>query len=175
MPSMSIYRAARPRNPTSGPEVYAPQDDQAPMPEEIDGRDEDHDPNELEWEASLRQHMGTFTQFHSVVSTQRVQWAKDNLTDELNTHGSKRAQFEEDREKWAKEKEEMKARHLLELRKEIIRAWMRIEEQGWQKSREQWKEEEARLEREFKDELRRIQLIPLAMARAQPQSRNYYN
>jgi len=69
--------------------------------------------------------MGTFTQFNSIVSTQRVQWAKDNLAGELSTHGIKRTKFEEDREKWANEKEEMLARHLLELRKET---WMRTEE-----------------------------------------------
>ena len=104
--------------------------------------------------------MSPFTQFDSIVSTQRVQWAKDNITEELNTQGSKRAKFEEDRDKWAKEKEEMKARHLLELRKEIVRAWMRIEEKEWQKSREEWKQEANALEKEFKDELKRIQEIP---------------
>jgi len=107
----------------------------------------------------LRRHIGTFTQFDPIVSTQRVQWTKDNLTEELNTHGSKRAKFEEDREKWAREKEEMKARHLLELRKEIVRAWIRMEEREWQNSREQWKEEALILEKEYKAELRRIQGI----------------
>jgi len=42
----------------------------------------------------------------------------------LNAHGSKRAQLEEDRKKSVKKEEEMKARHLLELRMEIVRAWM---------------------------------------------------
>jgi len=121
--------------------------------------EEDNDLNELEWEASLRRHMGTFTKFGSIDSTQRVQWAKDNLFEELSTHGSKRAQLEEDQGKWAKEEEEMKARHLLELRKEIVRAWMRIEEREWQKIREQWKEEASTLEEEFEDELRRLQAI----------------
>ena len=68
--------------------------------------------------------MGTFTQFDSIVSTERVQWAKDNLSEELNTHEITRVQLEEARGKWAKEKEEMKARHLLELRKAIVRAWI---------------------------------------------------
>jgi hypothetical protein len=121
--------------------------------------EEDHDPNELEWESSLRCHMGTFTQFDSIVSAERVQWAKDNFSEELNTHENKRAQLEEDRGKWAKEKEEMKAQHLLELRKEIVRAWMRIEEQERQKNREQWKEEARTLEGEFKAELMRLQGI----------------
>ena len=103
--------------------------------------------------------MGTFTQFDSIVSTERVQWAKDNLLKELNAHENKRAQLEEDRKKLAKEEEEMKARHLLELRKEIVRAWMRIEEREWQKIREQWKEEASTLEEEFEDELRRLQAI----------------
>ena len=107
----------------------------------------------------MRRHTGTFTQFDSIVSTERVQWAKDTLTEEMKAHGNERAKFEEDREGWAKEKEEMKARHLLELRKEIVRAWMRIEEREWQKSREQWKEEASTLEGEFKDELRRLQRI----------------
>jgi hypothetical protein len=56
-------------------------------------------------------------------------------------------------------KEEMKAQHLLELRKEIVRAWMRIEEQEWQKIREQWKEEASTLEEEFEDELKQLQGI----------------
>jgi hypothetical protein len=103
--------------------------------------------------------MGTFTTFDSIVSTQRVQWAKGNLAEEINAHGSKRAKFEEDREKWGKEKEVMKAHHLSELRKEIVRAWMRIEEQDWEKRREEWKEEASTLEREFKDELRQFQAI----------------
>jgi hypothetical protein len=104
--------------------------------------------------------MGTFTQFDSIDSTQRVQWAKDNLSEELNTHERKRAQLEEDWRKWAKEKEEMKARHLLELRKEIVRAWMQIEEREWQKIRKQWnfKEEASILKEEFKDELKRLQV-----------------
>jgi hypothetical protein len=42
-----------------------------------------HDLNELEWEASLRRHMGTFTPFNSIVSSERVQWEKDNLAEEL--------------------------------------------------------------------------------------------
>jgi hypothetical protein len=121
--------------------------------------EEDHDPNELEWEASLRRHMGTFTQFDSIDSTQRVQWAKDHLSKELNMHERKRAQLEEDRKKLAKEEEEMKVRHLLELRKAIVRAWMRIEEREWQKIREQWKEEASTLEEEFEDELKQLQAI----------------
>jgi hypothetical protein len=122
--------------------------------------------------------MGTFAQFNSIVSTQRVGWAKDNITDDLNTHGSKRAKFEEDQEKWAKEKEEMMARHLLELRKEIVRAWMRTEEKEWQKSREEWKQEANVLEKEFKNELKRVQKIsadPPQVAPPKPnQSRTYY-
>lgn len=104
--------------------------------------------------------MGTFAQFDSIVSTERVQWAKDNISEELNTHCIKRANFEGDREKWAKEKEEMKARHLLELRKEIVRVWMRVEEQEWQRIREDWKQEAATLESEFQVELNRIKGIP---------------
>ena len=103
--------------------------------------------------------MGTFTQFDPIVSTQRVQWPKDNLAEEFNTHGNKREKFEEDREKWAREKEEMKACHLLELRKEIVRAWMRMEEREWKNSRELWKGEAVTLEGEYKDELKRIQAI----------------
>jgi len=54
----------------------------------------------------------------------------------------------------------MLARHLLELRKEIVRAWMRIEEKEWKKSREEWKQEANALEKEFlKDELKRVQQI----------------
>jgi hypothetical protein len=103
--------------------------------------------------------MGTFTQFDSIDSTQYVQWVKDNLSEELNTHGTKRAQLEEDLEKRTKEEEEMKAQHLLELRREIVRAWMRIEEQEWQEIREQWKEEASTLEEEFEDELKQLQAI----------------
>ena len=54
----------------------------------------------------------------------------------------------------------MMVRNLLELRREIVRAWMRIEEREWQKSREEWKQEAYSLEKEFKDELKRIQKIP---------------
>ena len=103
--------------------------------------------------------MGTFTQFDSIVSTERVQWAKDNLSEELNTHEITRVQLEEARGKWAKEKEEMKARHLLELRKAIVRAWIRIEERELQEIREQWEEEASTMEGEFKDELTRLQAI----------------
>jgi len=77
----------------------------------------------------------------------------------MNQHGLKRTTFEEDREKWAREKKEMMARHLHELRKEVVRAWMRIEEREWQNARKTWKEEETRLEREFKEELNRIKAI----------------
>jgi hypothetical protein len=108
----------------------------------------------------LRRHAGTFKQFDSIISTERVQWAKDNLTEELNQHGFNRRTFEEDREKWAKEKGEMMARHLLEVRKEIVRAWIRIEEEEWQESRASWKKEETGLEGEFKEELNRIKAIP---------------
>ena len=103
--------------------------------------------------------MSTFTQFDSIVSTQRVGWAKDNNAEDLNMHGSKRAKFEEDREKWAKEKEEMPARHLFELRKEIVRAWIRIEEKEWKKCREEWRQEANALEKIFQDELKRVQQI----------------
>jgi hypothetical protein len=48
------------------------------------------------------------------------------IVEDLSAHESKRAQFQEDREKWAKA---MMARHFLELRKEIVCAWIRIEEQ----------------------------------------------
>jgi hypothetical protein len=126
---------------------------------QLSSLEEDHDPNEVEWEAALRRHAGTFRQFDSIVSTERVQWAKDNLTEAMNQHGIKRAKFEEDRETWAREKEEMMARHLLELRKEIVRAWMRIEEEEWKKVRETWKQEANTLEGEFKVELQRIQAI----------------
>ena len=94
------------------------------------------------------------------MSTEHVQWAKENLADELTAHGSKRAQFEEDRKKWAKEKEEMMVRNLLELRKEVVCAWMRIEEREWQKSREEWEQEANALETEFRRELMGIQEIP---------------
>jgi len=104
--------------------------------------------------------MDTFTLFDSISSSQRVQWAKDNLAEELNKHDAKRAKFEEDREKWAKDKEEVMTRNLLELRKEVVCAWMRIEELEWQKRREQWEQEANALENEFRSELKSIQGIP---------------
>ena len=103
--------------------------------------------------------MGTFTKFDSIDSTQRVQWAKDNLSEELNMHGSKCAQLEEDLEKLAKEEEAMKARNLLELRKAIVRAWMRIKESEWEKIKEKRKKEASTLEEEFKNELSRLEAI----------------
>ena len=87
----------------------------------------------------------------------------------MRKHEIDRKTFEGDREKWAKEKERMMVRHLFELRKEIVRAWMRIEEQEWKKSRETWKEEADKLEQEFKDELNRIKAIsPTPLASAAP-------
>ena len=108
----------------------------------------------------MRRHAGTFKQFDSIISTERVRWAKDHLTEEMSQHGLNRKTFEEDREKWAREKEKMMTRHLLELRKEIVRAWMRIEEREWQNAREAWSEEATKLERDFKKELNRIKAIP---------------
>ena len=109
--------------------------------------------------------MGTFTLFDSVSSSGRVQWAKNNLAEELNKHDVKRARFEEDRKKWAKDKEEVMARNLLELRKEVVCAWMRIEEREWLKSREEWEQEANVLENEFRRELMSIQEIPPPPAR----------
>lgn len=74
----------------------------------------------------------------SIPEERRLQWAADNLSDEFHQFEAKRLKFEEDRDAWMKEMEELRAKRLLVLRKEVVRLWMDQEERNWADNRASW-------------------------------------
>lgn len=92
----------------------------------------------------------------SIAEYERVPWARSNLPQELADCDAKRLQFEQDRRQWEAEMDELRAKKLFELRKEVVRLWIRREEESWAISRKKWKEDKSALEESLRIELQQL-------------------
>ncbi|KDR79784.1 hypothetical protein GALMADRAFT_241861 [Galerina marginata CBS 339.88] len=118
-------------------------------PEVLDGHD-----SEPPEDASLKQHIAANSQYFSgIPEDDRIKWVRDNLGDEFAEHEKKRRQFEEEGLKWAKEQAELETKKAVTLRKEVIRIWMRKEEESWKAEKTKWAYDKRALEKSIDTEL----------------------
>ncbi|KJA23092.1 hypothetical protein HYPSUDRAFT_86960 [Hypholoma sublateritium FD-334 SS-4] len=68
-----------------------------------------------------------------ITGRQYVQWAEESFGKELEQYHIQRKKFEEQQDKWKAEKAKMEEKLAREIQEEIMKAWMRNEEEQWKK------------------------------------------
>ncbi|KAH9478205.1 hypothetical protein JR316_0008658 [Psilocybe cubensis] len=104
---------------------------------------------------SLQNHMGSYPEYFdsSIPENDRVPWALKFLPQELAEYDVKKLEFEEDKKRWEEEMEGLRAEKLFELRKEVVRVWLRREQKEWDLCRAEWELQRKSLKEKMRTEL----------------------
>lgn len=73
-----------------------------------------------------------------ITGQQYVQWAEENFGKELAQYHIQRKKFEEQQDKWRAEKLEIEEKLAREIQEEIMKAWIRKEEDEWKKQHQEF-------------------------------------
>ena len=87
------------------------------------------------WTTSLQKHLGQFSDRFppEMNGEQSVNWVEENFKEELAQYHIKRKQFEDQQEKLKADITEIKERYARQVQEEIVKAWIKKEEEQWKK------------------------------------------